>query len=262
MAFSWTAANDLLCNDVPTLAELDDICFPGGACLSHVMTAVGRIPSPLEVPIQYMSQLGPATAFLQPFMNVIDTVLAVFKCFEGVIDFATSFNPVTLIECIPNLIEKVTNLLTMIPQLSIPRMVIAIIKALIAILNGMALDLQYIVDRMYAIADEIDRAADLNDVRKSAFLACAQTTMNDSLSATAVSLKAVGRIILIVNIFMGLFGGPEIPCFGELLEDAEPDELQEIINAIGELADLLQQIIDMIPDPIAILTKALGEQRC
>jgi hypothetical protein len=262
MAFSWIVTTDLLCNDVPTLTGMEDICFPGGACLSHVLTTLGRIPSPLEVPMQYMSQLGPATAFLQPFMNVIDAVLAVFKCFEGVIDFATSFNPTTLIECIPNLIEKINALLSMIPQLSVPRMVIAIIRALIGILNGIAYELEYIIYRMYVISAEIDRAADLNDVNKSGYLVCAQTTMNESLSAMALSLKAIGRIILIVNIFMGLFGGPEIPCFGEILDGAGVDELQDIIEVIRGLARLLQQILDLIPDPIAALTRALGEKRC
>lgn len=262
MAFSWAATQDLLCNDVPTLTGMDDICFPGGACLSHVLTTLGRIPSQLEVPMQYMAQLGPATSFLQPFMNIIDTVLAIFKCFEGVIDFATSFNPVTLIECIPNLIEKISNLLSMIPQLSIPRMVIAIIRALIALLNGLAAELEYIVYRMYAIAAQVDRAADLNDPTLSGYLVCAQTTMNDQLSAMALSLKAVGRIILVVNIFMGLFGGPEIPCFGELLDDANIDDLQDIIDVIRQLADVLQQILDFIPDPIAVLTAALGDTRC
>lgn len=262
MAFSWAVTTDLLCNNVPTLDGMEDICFPGGACLSHVLTTLGRVPSQLEVPMQYMAQLGPATSFLQPFMNVLDTVLAIFKCFEGVIDFATSLNPTKLIECVPNLIEKISNLLSMIPQLSVPRMVIAIIRALISILNGLAYELEYIVYRMYAIAAQIDRAADLNDPTLSGYLVCAQTTMNDQLSAMALSLKAIGRIILVVNIFMGLFGGPEIPCFGELLDDAGMDELEAIIDVIRQLASVLQQILDSIPDPIAFLTRALGDQRC
>ncbi len=262
MAFSWKVADDLLCNDLPTLTQMEDICFPGGACLSHLLSAIQSIPSPSEIPLDFLSQLGPATSFLQPFMNVLDTVIAIFKCLEGFTDFATSLDPSGIFECFPNLIEKINALISMIPQMSIPRMVISIIKALIALLRGLAQDLQYIADRLVRIAKEIDRAADLNDVAKSGFLACSQKNMNESLSATALALKAVGRIILIVNIFMGLFGGPEIPCFGELLENATADALGPIISALNSLADLLQQLLDMIPDPQLAITLALGEQKC
>lgn len=262
MAFQWDVAEDLICNDIPTLVQMDDICFPGGACLSHLLTSINSVPSPTEIPLEFLSQLGPATSFLQPFMNVIDTVLAVFKCLEGFTDFATSLNPSGIFECFPELIEKISNLLTMIPQLSIPRMVIAIIKALISMLRGLAEDLQYLVVRLEDIAEQIDRAADLNDVNKSGFLACSENTMNDSLAATSLALKAVGRIILVVNIFMGLFGGPEIPCFGELLDGAGADELKPIIEALLLLADLLQNLLDLIPDPQAALTKALGATKC
>jgi len=262
MAFSWNVATDLICNDIPTFTAMEDICFPGGACLSHLLTTIQSVPSPTEIPLQFLSQLGPATSFIQPFMNAIDTVIALFKCLEAIVDFATSLDPTGIFECLPQLIEKINALLSMIPQLSIPRMVIAIIRALIALLRGLATDLQYLVDRAVDIAEQIDRAADLNDVTKAGYLACAENTMNESLSETALALKAVGRIILLVNIFMGLFGGPEIPCFGELLDGATVDVLQPIIGTLDALADLLEQLLDMIPDPIAALTKALGEQRC
>ncbi|MCP4568967.1 MAG: hypothetical protein GY841_15435 [FCB group bacterium] len=262
MSFSWNVGNDVICNNVPSFSGLDDICFPGGACLSYVMTSIQSIPSPTEIPLQFMSQLGPATAFIQPFMNVLDTVIAVYKCIDGIVDFATSLNPSELLECVPNLVEKINAMLTMIPQLSIPRMVISMVNALISLLSGLSTDLQYLVDRLDAIARGIDRAADLNDNKKKDFLVCAQDTMNESLSATAMAMQAVGRIILLVNIFMGLFGGPEIPCFGEILDGATADVLQPIIDIIDALVDLLQQLVDMVPDPIAALTKVLGDTKC
>lgn len=262
MAFSWNVATDLICSDVPTLSQMTDICFPGGACLSHMSSAINSIPSPSEIPLEYLSQLGPATSFMQPLMNVLDTVLAIFKCMEAFTDFATSLDPSEIFKCFPDLIDKVNSILTMIPQMSIPRMVISIIESMISLLRGLAIDLQYIVDRLNDITTEIDRAADLGDVTKSGFLACAENTMQDSLTATSVALKAVGRIILLVNIFMGLFGGPEIPCFGELLDGVAADALAPIIDTLNALADLLQQLLDMIPDPQAAITKALGETRC
>jgi len=262
MAFSWNVATDLICNDIPPIAEIGDICFPGGACLSNLLTAINSVPSPTEIPLNYMGQLGPATAFLQPFMNVLDTVLAIFKCLEAFTDFATSLDPSGIFECFPELLSKINQLLSMIPQLSIPRMVKAIIQALIALLRGLADDLRYLLDRLVEMAEEIDRAADLGDVNKAGFLACAQNTMNDSLAETALALKAVGRIILIVNIFMGFFGGPEIPCFGEILDGVFADQLEPIIDLLDDLADLLEQIDLAIVDPQWAITVALGDQKC
>jgi hypothetical protein len=214
------------------------------------------------MPLEFISQMGPATSFLQPLMNILDTVLAIFKCLEAFTDFATSLDPSGIFECLPELAEKINGLLTMIPQLSIPRMVISMIKSIISLLRGLAYDLQYTVNRLVALATEIDRAADLGDVNKSGFLACAENTMSESMSATSQALKAVGRIILLINIFMGLFGGPEIPCFGELLDGAGAEALQPIIDVINGIADLLQQLLDLIPDPQLIITAALGGTKC
>ena len=262
MSFSWNVAEDVICNPSPLLAGLDDICFPGGACLSHMLTSIQSIPSPTEIPLQFMAQMGPATAFLQPFMNVLDTVIAIYKCIDGIVDFSTSLNPSELLNCVPNLVEKINKMVTMIPQLSVPRMVISIVNALISLLSGLASDLEYLADRSDALVREIDRAADLNDAAKAGYLVCAQDTMNESLSATSMAMKAVGRIILLVNIFMGMFGGPEIPCFGEILDGATGDALRPIIVVLNALVDLLQQLVDLVIDPIAILTEALGDTKC
>jgi hypothetical protein len=148
----------------------------------------------------------------------------------------------------------------MIPQLSLPRLVVQIIKAMAALLRGLATDLAYIQDRIIQMANQIDRAADLNDVNLRDYIVCAQANNDEALLTTAEALKGIGRIILLINIFMGMFGGPEIPCFGELLKDA--DALGPVIEILNALATLLETIIIAIPDPQYAITLALGEQSC
>ncbi len=260
MAFEWDIGDSLLCADMPPFLTMNDICFPGGFCLSHVLTSIQSVPSMSEVPLQFMSQLGPAMSFMAPVFNIIDAALAIFKCVEAIPKAIGTLNPGKIIECVPNLVEKINQLLNMIPQLSLPRLVKEIIRAMADLLRGLAYDLRYIQTRIINMAKAIDRAADLNDVNLSDYIVCAQKNNDDALLTTAEALKGIGRIILLINIFIGLFGGPEIPCFGELLDDAEL--LEPVIETLFALAELLDKIAASIPDPQWAITKALGEQRC
>jgi hypothetical protein len=162
----------------------------------------------------------------------------------------------------PELVERINALLNMIPQMALPRMIRQILRALAFLLRGLASDIEYIANELAAMGDAIDRAADLNDVSLSTFLSCAQDTLNDQAFGMADVLKGIGRIILLINIFMGLFGGPEVPCFGSLIRDALPGPLQPIIDALRALANTLDEIANLIPDPQLAITAALGEQEC
>jgi hypothetical protein len=197
---------------------------------------------------------------MTPVFNIIDAVLAVFKCVTAIPDAIMSLDPGKILECVPDLVDKINNLLNMIPQLSIPRMVISLVKLLAQMLGGFASDLRFLQRRLLRMARSIDRAADLNDPTLSAYIVCAQANYDAQMLTTAEALAGVGRIILLINIFMGLFGGPEIPCFGQLLQDAR--FLEPVIDIMELIADLLNKIAFSIPDPQIAITKALGGQVC
>lgn len=256
----WAPSGDVICFPVPDIPSTDDLCFPGGFCLSHVWNGINQIPSAADVWLQFYSQIGPAMSFLAPFFNVLDTCLAIFRCVQAVPDAITNLDPTELFQCVPELVEKINDLLGLIPQLSIPRMVKRILEGLATLLRAVASDLQYIQQQLARIADQIDRAADLNDVTMSGFLSCAESTVNDTTLSTAEALKGIGRIILLCNLLISLFGGPEIPCFSSLLEDL--DVLDTVIDALLLLANLIDEIADMIPDPQLAITLLLESQEC
>lgn len=253
---------DDLCLELPTAGSVDDICFPGGFCLSYIMDGINKVPGLADVPLDFFSQIGPAMAPLQPLFKILDTVLAIFRCVQAIPDAITSLNPTELIKCIPALIELVDQLLKMIPQLSIPKMVIAILRALAGLLRGIASDFQYIQQQFERIIAGIDRATDLQDYTLNGLLVCAQNTLNDTVMSTAEALKGIGSIILLVNLFMGLFGGPEIPCFGTLIGDNVSEGLDYIIEILLLMAETLEELLGLIPDPDLVLTLALGDLRC
>lgn len=251
-----------LCFALPEIPKLEDICFPGGFCLSYIWDAIDQIPHLADISLDFFSQIGPAMAPLAPLFNVLDTVLAVYRCVQAIPKCITELNPSELLNCIPALAELIDKLLKLIPQLSIPKMIIAILKNMAYLLRAIAADLLYLLSQLQRIADMIDRAADLKDVKMNGFLVCAQDTVEGSVMSTAEALKGIGRIILLVNIFIGLFGGPEIPCFGQLVSDNIAEGLQVIIDLLTTLADILEEIANSIPDPDLALTLAMGDLRC
>ena len=238
-----------------------EVCLPGGLCLSYIWDAIGKIPTGSDMCMDFFSQIGPAMAPLKPFFDILDTALAIYRCVSAIPDAIVSLDPSELLNCMPALAKAIDQLLKLLPYLSIPKMVKAILKNLAMLLRGIASDLSYIESQLRRIADAIDRASSLSDVTLNGILVCAQHNIDTTFSSTAEALKGIGRIILLVNILMGLFGGPEIPCFGTLLEDAT-QPLDKIIELLTMLAGLLDDIANMIPDPDLVLTLALGKQRC
>lgn len=259
-ALDWPP--DDLCAVLDWVEGLDDICFPGGFCLSHVWDAVNKIPHLADLPLDFFSQIGPALAPLRPLFDVLDTALAIFKCVKAVPDALTSLDPTELFKCIPELVALIDKLLKLVPQISIPKLIKAAILNIARLLRAIAADLEYIKSQLQRIADMIDRAADLQDVKLAGFLACAQHTIDAQNMSTAEALKGIGRIVLLINIFIAMIGGEEIPCFGTLMSDGLAQGIDVVIDLLAALAQVLQEIAEAIPDPDLVLTLALGDLRC
>ena len=251
-----------LCITLPDIPTADKICLRGGLCLEYIWDGIGKIPHVADVPLAFFGQIGPAMAPLKPFFNLLETVLSIFNCVKAIPDAITSLNPSELLQCIPAMAKAVDQVLKLIPQLSIPKMVIALIKNLATLLRGVASDLSYIQSQFDRIGDMIDRAADLNDHKLNGFLVCAQEDLATTNLSTAEALRGVGSIVLLVNVFMSLFGGPEIPCFGELMSSNLSAGTDVVIDLLTGLASLLTDIANSIPDPDLVLTLALGDQKC
>ncbi len=256
----WQPVNDLICPALQPVSGIDDICFPGGLCLS-AMFLPSDYPRVSDMVMSQLQQLGPAMAPLKPFFDMLDTALAIFRCVESIPKCITELDPAELINCIPDLAEKINALLNLVPQLTIPRLVAGLIRNLAAFLRAFADDLDYLQTRLARVAQAVSRAADLNDVTWGGFLQCAENTVQDELDALALALRGIGRIILLANILLSLVSGaPEIPCFGTMLQDA--DVLGPVIDAMRVLAALLEALADLIPDPQLAVTLVLKGTVC
>lgn len=259
MAFDFPP--QALCLTLPPIQRVDDICFPGGVCLSNIWDKINQIPSLADIPLNFMGQIGPALAPLRPVFNIIDAILAIVRCVQAIPDAITSLDPTELLQCVPDLLEKVNELLKLLPYLSIPKLVKALINAIAQLIDGIAADLDNIKAQVERIMSAVDRAATLNDHDLSNLLACAQATLQDQVMSTAEALRGIGSIILLANVFIGLFGGPEIPCFGDIMAGGL-GAIDDVTELLRMMAQLLRELAAMIPDPDYVLTIALGKQQC
>jgi len=250
-----------LCITLPEVPSAEDICLPGGICLSYVWDSIGKLPSYADVSMDFFSQIGPALTPLKPFFDLLDTVLSIFKCVTAIPKSILTLNPGELLNCFPALAKAVDQVLKLIPQLSIPKMIKAVLKNMALMLRSIADEFDYLGREFQRIARAIDRAADLNDPNMNAYLVCAQNDAEGAALSTAQALQGIGRIILLINVFIGLLGGEEIPCFGSLVTD-NIDQLDVVTDLLYTLADLLETMANAIPDPDLILSLALGDLKC
>lgn len=250
-----------LCLTLPTVPTLDKICLPGGVCLDYIWDAIGKIPGAADVSLDFFSQIGPAMTPLLPFFNILDVVVQLFNCLQAIPDAITKLDPSELLQCIPALAELVDQLLKLIPQLSLPKMIKAILVNMALLLESVAADVRYLESQLQRCADMIDRASDLNDHVLNGFIVCAQADIRGTLSATAQALRGIGSIVLILNILLGLFGGPEIPCFSDIFDNLDVG-FDAIVDLLAGVAGVLRDIAAAIIDPDFALTLALGEQSC
>lgn len=260
MASEWPPEG--LCFNLPDAPTIDDICLPGGLCLSYVWDGIGKVPHAADISMDFFSQIGPALAPFKVVFDVLDTVMAVYRCVKAIPDSITSLNPSELLKCLPALAKLIDTLLKLIPQMSIPKMIKQAIKTMATLLRGIASDFTYIQAQLQRIADQIDTAAELGDQKMNGFLVCAQHDVTQTVLSTSQALKGIGRIILLINIFIGMIGGQEIPCFGALIEDNIGEGFDVLIDIFTSLADVLDTMADAIPDPDLILSLALGDQEC
>jgi hypothetical protein len=89
------------------------------------------------------------------------------------------------------------------------------------------------------------RAAELNDAGLAAIAACTRANLEQEAANLAKGMGAVGTLLGILNLFMGMVGGPTAPD----LSSMSGKSLDEMVKPLDELVKTLQQIRQAIPLP-------------
>ena len=190
--------------------------------------------------------IQPALTPLVPIFDIIDTVVAVFNCIKAIPDtLGPPPDPTAIAACLPDLAEKVAKLLKLIPQLSIPLTIIGLIDLMIDTLLRARSEIMHLQQQMQQILGVIDRATNLDDAGLMAIAQCAQANVAQEAANVGKSLAALGKLIGLINLFMGMVGGPEIPDLSNLA--GRP--LDDVVPPLNAIVDALKTARDAVPVP-------------
>jgi len=208
-----------VCIDLKVTSQELCITFPGGA---EMCVQIPGVPDPTDVSTQLLAQANAALTPLVPVFNIIDAILALFKCVKAIPDsLGPPPDPTKLAECIPDLAEKIDKLLKLIPQLSIPVLIAGLIDVILFYLEGLRGQLKAIIAAQVRIAAAATRAAELGNVQLRTVVDCATASMDAYLQNLNEGMKPLNRLVGLLNVFLQLAGLPTIPDLANLGDDAE-----------------------------------------
>lgn len=220
-----------ICIEIPEIPDPFQLTLPGGVTIEH---------------INLMEIIQPALTPLVPIFDIIDTIVAVFNCVKAIPDsLGPPPDPTALAACLPDLAEKVSKLLKLIPQLSLPLLIVRLIDLVIDTLRQARSELMHLQQQVQQILGVIDRATNLDDAGLMAIAQCAQANVAQEAANVGKSLAALGKLIGLINLFMGMVGGPEIPDLSNLA--GRP--LDDVIPPIDAIIDALQTARSAVPVP-------------
>lgn len=220
-----------ICIEIPEIPDPFIITLPGGVSIEH---------------INLMEVIQPALTPLMPIFNIIDTVVAVFNCIKAIPDsLGPPPDPTAIAACLPDLAEKVNKLLKLIPQLCLPLLIVGLIDLVIDTLRQAKTELLHLQQQVQQILGVVDRAKDLDDAGLMAIAQCAQANVAQEAANIGKSLASLGKLFGIINLFMGMVGGPTIPDLSSLA--GRP--LDDVVAPIDAIVDALQTARNAVPVP-------------
>jgi hypothetical protein len=221
----------LPCIEVPASPSPIRLPLPGGAALVHQ---------------DIITIAQPAMAPLVPLFDVIDALVTVVGVVQAIPDaLGPPPDPSGLVALMPALAQKLSKLLGLIPQVSLPLTVVGLVDAVIGALQQVRSQLVGLVEQVERIAGAAERASQIGDPELTRLVACAQEGVTQSTVNIGRALGAVGGVLGMLRILMGLIGGPQIPDLTSL--DGIP--LDEAMAIIDELVNTLRALRDTIPIP-------------
>src|SRR3989339_520456 len=220
-----------ICLEIPTLPEALNLTLPGGVQLEH---------------LNLMEVIQPALTPLMPLFDLVDTVVAVFNCIKAIPDtLGPPPDPSALIACLPDLSEKIAKLVQLIPQLSLPLTILGLIDLVLDTLIRARSELLHLQQQLVQLTGAIDRATELEDAGLMAIAQCVQANVAQEAANVGKSLAALGKLIGMLNLFIQMIGGPEVP----ELTNLAGRPLDQVIEPLDAIVQQLRTVRSLIPVP-------------
>lgn len=209
---------------IPELPDPRRLTLPGGVSIEHLDLA---------------SVVQPALTPLMPAFDILNAVLGVFDVLKAIPD------PFAIAEAIVKLAEKIAKLAGLIPQLSLPLTVVELVDLVIGVLGDARDVLVQLQERKTAVTAAQERAAELGDAALAEIAECAAANIEQEAANLGKRLGALGSLVGIFNLFLGMIGGPEVPDLSSI--GGKP--LDEVIEPLDALVTTLETVRSAIPLP-------------
>lgn len=220
-----------ICLRIPTLPDPMRLTLPGGPSIEH---------------IDLLQVVQPALTPLMPIFNIIDAVVAAFECIKAIPQtIGPPPDPTALATAIPDLAQKVSRLLGLVPQLSLPLTIVGLIDLLIDTLGKTRDQLEHLQKHLEAVSAASARAVELDDPGLLDIALCAEANVAQEAANIGKALGSLGQLIALMNIFLGMVGGPEIPD----LSDLSGKPIDEALAPLDALVTTLEQTRAAVPIP-------------
>ena len=220
-----------ICLRIPTLPDPMRLTLPGGPSIEH---------------IDLLQVVQPALTPLMPIFNIIDAVVAAFECIKAIPQtIGPPPDPTALATAIPELAQKVSRLLGLVPQLSLPLTIVGLIDLLIDTLGKTRDQLEHLQKHLESVSAASARAVELDDPGLLDIALCAEANVAQEAANIGKALGSLGQLIALMNIFVGMVGGPEIPD----LSDLSGKPIDEALAPLDALVTTLEQARAAVPIP-------------
>lgn len=220
-----------VCLQIPALTPPQQLTLPGGARIEHLDLA---------------QVVQPALTPLMPVFNLVDAVVAAFDCIKAIPEtIGPPPDPTALASAIPKLAQKVGKLLGLVPQLSLPLTIVGLIDLLIDTLRKTRDQLEHLVASLEAVSAASARALELDDAGLADIALCAEANVAREAANIGKSLGAMGSLVALLNVFLGMVGAPEVPDLSSLA--GQP--LDQALEPLDGLVRVLEAARAMVPIP-------------
>jgi hypothetical protein len=219
------------CVEIPPLPAPNRVTLPGGASIER---------------IKLIEVIQPALTPLAPIFDVIDAIVATFNCIKAIPEsFGPPPDPTILAAVIPDLAQKVAKLLKLVPQLSMPFTIVGVIDLVIDTMVQVRAMLLPLVEKMSALGAVELKAVELQDPKLAAIAQCARANIGQEMANLGKGLAALDKLIGLLNSFLEMIGGPQLPTLATLGETP----IDDAVRVIDELVETIKTVRAAIPVP-------------
>ena len=220
-----------ICLEIGSLDPPFELTLPGGVDIAH---------------LNLMDVIQPGLTPLVPILQIVDAVVAVFNCIQAIPDaLGPPPDPTILAACLPDLAKKMEKLLRLLPQLSLPALLVRLLDLVIDTLRQARDKFLHLQAQLTQIQNAVNRAKELEDSGLMAIAQCARGNVEQEAANVGASLASMGKLIGLINLFLGMIGASQIPDLSGL--SGKP--LDEVVAPLDELVDVLRRARESIPVP-------------